>query len=44
MHLKEVAKLARGFADKFASGEWGRCDPAWRDLMLLLFSSSGANQ
>jgi len=31
-HLKEVAKMARSFADVFGAGEWGYLAGLWHDL------------
>ena len=31
-HLKNVAEMARGFADAFGAGEWGYLAGLWHDL------------
>lgn len=31
-HLKNVAELAKGFAEEFGAGEWGYLAGLWHDL------------
>jgi CRISPR-associated endonuclease/helicase Cas3 len=31
-HLKNVAEMARGFADSFGAGDWGYLAGLWHDL------------
>jgi CRISPR-associated endonuclease/helicase Cas3 len=31
-HLKNVAEMAKGFADAFGAGEWGYLAGLWHDL------------
>ena len=31
-HLKEVAEMARGFADDFHAGDWGYLAGLWHDI------------
>jgi CRISPR-associated endonuclease/helicase Cas3 len=35
-HLKNVAEMARGFAEKFGAGDWGYLVGLWHDLRIYI--------